>query len=130
MAVVGERFEPLAAAGIRTRLDDRRVLLLPGGAAPHVWRQRADQRCKSFEALPCRLSRHPQQPADASPVVVLGPRQRIALARALYRDPAILILDEATSAVDNETEAAIQRSLARVSKGRTTICGDKILNNR
>ena len=50
-----------------------------------------------------------------------GQRQRIALARALYRDPVILILDEATSAVDNETEAAIQRSLDRVSKGRTTI---------
>ncbi len=47
-----------------------------------------------------------------------GQRQRIALARAFYRDPAILVLDEATSAVDNETEAAIQRSLARVSQNR------------
>jgi ATP-binding cassette subfamily B protein len=45
-----------------------------------------------------------------------GQRQRIALARAFYREPAILVLDEATSAVDNETEAAIQRSLARVSE--------------
>ncbi|MFC3075726.1 ABC transporter ATP-binding protein [Shinella pollutisoli] len=49
-----------------------------------------------------------------------GQRQRIALARALLIDPAILILDEATSAVDNETEAAIQRSLAKM-KGRRTV---------
>ncbi|WP_210492215.1 ABC transporter ATP-binding protein [Patulibacter sp. SYSU D01012] len=50
-----------------------------------------------------------------------GQRQRLTIARALVRDPAILVLDEATSAVDNETEAAIQRSLARVSRDRTTI---------
>lgn len=50
-----------------------------------------------------------------------GQRQRIALARALVRDPAILILDEATSAVDNETEAAIARSLGRITQGRTTL---------
>lgn len=50
-----------------------------------------------------------------------GQRQRISLARALLKDPPVLILDEATSAVDNETESAIQRSLYKVSKNRTTI---------
>ncbi|KZE35066.1 ABC transporter ATP-binding protein [Crenobacter luteus] len=50
-----------------------------------------------------------------------GQRQRIALARAILKNPPVLILDEATSAVDNETEAAIQRSLAHVARGRTTI---------
>lgn len=50
-----------------------------------------------------------------------GQRQRLALARAILKNPPILILDEATSAVDNETEAAIQRSLDVVSKNRTTI---------
>jgi len=50
-----------------------------------------------------------------------GQRQRISIARAILKNPPVLILDEATSAVDNETEAAIQRSLFRISKDRTTI---------
>lgn len=50
-----------------------------------------------------------------------GQRQRLALARAILKDPPILVLDEATSAVDNETEAAIQRSLERLVVGRTTL---------
>ena len=50
-----------------------------------------------------------------------GQRQRISIARAVLKDPPILILDEATSSVDNETEAAIQRSFERLSIGRTTI---------
>lgn len=50
-----------------------------------------------------------------------GQRQRLSIARAIACDPAILVLDEATSSVDNETEAAIQRSLDRVSVGRTML---------
>jgi ABC-type multidrug transport system ATPase subunit len=50
-----------------------------------------------------------------------GQRQRLSIARAIVRDPAILVLDEATSAVDNETEAAIQRSLEHVARDRTTL---------
>ncbi len=50
-----------------------------------------------------------------------GQRQRIALARALYKNPALLILDEATSAVDNETEAAIQRSLNKLNHSRSCL---------
>eukprot|EP00003_Mantamonas_plastica_P000866 TRINITY_DN10670_c0_g1_i1.p1 TRINITY_DN10670_c0_g1~~TRINITY_DN10670_c0_g1_i1.p1 ORF type:complete len:612 (+),score=78.30 TRINITY_DN10670_c0_g1_i1:1652-3487(+) len=50
-----------------------------------------------------------------------GQRQRLSLARALLKDPPILVLDEATSAVDNETEAAIQRSLKRIGHDRTVI---------
>ena len=50
-----------------------------------------------------------------------GQRQRISIARAILKDPPVLVLDEATSSVDNETEAAIQRSLSRIEEGRTTI---------
>ncbi len=50
-----------------------------------------------------------------------GQRQRLAIARAILKNPPILVLDEATSAVDNETEADIQRSLERISRDRTTI---------
>ena len=50
-----------------------------------------------------------------------GQRQRISIARAILKNPEILILDEATSAVDNETEAAIQRSLDTLKEGRTVV---------
>ena len=50
-----------------------------------------------------------------------GEKQRISIARAILKDPAILILDEATSAVDSATEASIQEAMDRLVRGRTTI---------
>ena len=50
-----------------------------------------------------------------------GQKQRIGIARAVLKNPPILVLDEATSAVDNETEAAIARSLDKITQNRTTI---------
>jgi ABC-type multidrug transport system fused ATPase/permease subunit len=57
---------------------------------------------------------------DGGVLLSRGQRQRIALARAIVKDPRILILDEATSDVDTETEVLIQRALETVMQGRTT----------
>ena len=51
----------------------------------------------------------------------VGQKQRISIARAIIKDPSILIFDEATSSVDNKTENLIQKSLKEISKNRTTI---------
>ncbi|MEI6789752.1 MAG: ABC transporter ATP-binding protein [Myxococcaceae bacterium] len=50
-----------------------------------------------------------------------GQRQRISIARAILKDPPVFLFDEATSAVDNETESAIQKSINLIAKDRTTI---------
>ena len=50
-----------------------------------------------------------------------GQKQRIGIARAIYKKPDVLIFDEATSAVDNETEYLIQKALKEISKNCTTI---------
>jgi ATP-binding cassette subfamily B protein len=74
------------------------------------------------DALVARLPRGlDEEVRERGSNLSLGERQLIAFARALVRDPAILVLDEATSSVDTETEIRLQQALEAVRRGRTTI---------
>lgn len=90
---------------------------------PGITRERVEQALKDvgaydmFMALPGGLD-HPV--IEKGSTLSAGQRQLISFARALAHDPAIFILDEATSSIDTETEAVIQQALDVVKKGRTT----------
>jgi ATP-binding cassette subfamily B protein len=79
--------------------------------------------CQRAQALEI-IERHPEgfqaQVGERGRLLSGGERQRISIARALLKDPPILILDEATSALDALTEAKVQAALDEVMKGRTT----------
>lgn len=104
----------LFAADVRTNLrldsplDDGAVM----AAAARVGADRVINR------LPSRLD---QVMSERGASVSVGERQLLSFARAIATDPAVLVLDEATSAVDSEAEAEIQRGLAALMRGRTTI---------
>jgi ATP-binding cassette subfamily B protein len=71
-----------------------------------------------IDRLPARLD---QVLGERGASVSVGERQLLSFARAIAADPAVLVLDEATSAVDSAAEAEIQRALATLMRGRTTI---------
>ena len=71
-----------------------------------------------IERLPARLD---QVLGERGASVSVGERQLLSFARAIAADPAVLVLDEATSAVDSQAESEIQRALATLMTGRTTI---------
>ena len=104
----------LFAADVRANLrldaplDDAAVM----AAASRVGADRVIAR------LPAQLD---QVLGERGASVSVGERQLLAFARAIALDPAVLVLDEATSAVDSESEAEIQRGLAALMRGRTTI---------
>jgi ATP-binding cassette, subfamily B, multidrug efflux pump len=104
----------LFAADVRTNvrldapLDDAAVL----AAAAQVGADRI------IERLPAQLD---QVLGERGASVSVGERQLLSFARAIASDPAVLVLDEATSAVDSAAEAEIQRALATLMRGRTTI---------
>jgi ATP-binding cassette subfamily B protein len=104
----------LFAADVRTNvrldapLDDAAVM----SAAARVGADRV------IERLPARLD---QVLGERGASVSVGERQLLSFARAIAADPAVLVLDEATSAVDSQAESEIQRALATLMTGRTTI---------
>ncbi|MCB9641634.1 MAG: ABC transporter ATP-binding protein [Myxococcales bacterium] len=129
----GEDIRSLQLASLRGAIGlvSQHVFLFHGSVreniaygSPHATHEAIERAAKLAEAHPF-IERLPQGYdtliGDRGQKLSGGQRQRLSIARALLKDPPILILDEATSAIDNETEAAIQRSLEKITVERTTL---------
>ncbi|MDB5500456.1 MAG: transporter ATP-binding protein [Tardiphaga sp.] len=90
----------------------------PGASDEDVMRAAISARCDFVETLPEGLH---TQVGDRGVKLSGGQRQRIAIARAFLKDAPILLLDEATAALDSESEEAIREALQRLMRGRTVI---------
>ena len=90
----------------------------PDATDDEVLRAAIAARCDFVEMLPEGLA---TQVGDRGVKLSGGQRQRIAIARAFLKDAPILLLDEATAALDSESEEAIREALARLMRGRTVI---------
>jgi ATP-binding cassette, subfamily B, bacterial len=90
----------------------------PNATDDEVLRAAIAARCDFVEALPEGLT---TQVGDRGVKLSGGQRQRIAIARAFLKDAPILLLDEATAALDSESEEAIREALGRLMRGRTVI---------
>lgn len=122
---------PLARLRQNIALVSQHTFLFPGSVAENIAYARPDAPRADIEAAARMAEAHgfiqalPQgydtRVGEDGQKLSGGQRQRLAIARAVLKDAPVLVLDEATSAVDNETEAAIQRSLARVGQGRTVL---------
>jgi ATP-binding cassette subfamily B protein len=90
----------------------------PTATDSEVLRAAIDARCDFIEAMPEGLA---TMVGDRGVKLSGGQRQRIAIARAFLKDAPILLLDEATAALDSESEEAIREALSRLMRGRTVI---------